>query len=111
MKRTNALRHQALGIGRERLSFMQRRPAEAGGDGGPIIFALEHVLWAAVIKAEDLVVDIEAVHDELKAVHHAHAALGIELKVRIEVVVAEGARSAIPIGSDVLSVVRKAQTN
>src|SRR2546425_864015 len=93
----NALRRQALGIGRERLSFMQRRPAEPRGDGGPVIFALEHVLWAAVIKAEDLVVDIEAVHDELKAVHHAHAALGIELKVRIEVVIAEGARSAVPI--------------
>jgi len=55
----------------------QRKPAAMVG---LLEFALEHVLLAAVVEAEDLVVDIEAVHDETKAMVEAHATLHIELK-------------------------------
>src|SRR5712692_3041039 len=89
------------------LFFMQGRPAHARCDGGLIEFALNHVLRAAVVKTEDLVVDVEPVHDEGQAVTHFDATLGIELKVGIEVVVAEGTGSAVPVASDILSVIGK----
>src|SRR6266571_1343475 len=62
-RRRNAPRRQVLGIVREPLFFMQWRPAEAGGNRWPVIFALDHVLWAAVVEAEDLVVDVEPIHN------------------------------------------------
>src|SRR6202007_1171358 len=71
------------------LLFVSRRPAEAGGDGGPIVFALEHVFRAAVIEAEDFVVDVQPVHDERQTVSHADAALRVEFKMAVEIVVAE----------------------
>src|SRR5207253_7517124 len=71
-----------------RLFFVQRRPADARGNSRPVVFALDHVLRAAVVEAENLVVDIQAIHDELKAIRQSHAALGIELQMRVEIVVA-----------------------
>ena len=61
------------------LFFMQRRPADTGGDGGLIEFALDHVLRAAVVETEDLVVDVEPIHDEGQALAHFDATLSIEL--------------------------------
>src|SRR5256884_2735412 len=50
--------------GREfRLFLVCRRPAHARGNGRPIVFALDHVLRAAIVEAEDLVIDIEAIHE------------------------------------------------
>src|SRR5215475_1676773 len=69
---------------------MARRPAQTDTVGGPIIFALNHVLWAAVIKAEDFIVDVENVTDECEALRHLVAALHVDLQVRVEVSVGEG---------------------
>src|SRR5215813_1048765 len=66
-------------------------PAEAGGDGRPVVFALQHELLAAVIEAEDFVVEVEAIHNEGQAMRQANAALGVNLKVRVEIIVTEGA--------------------
>ena len=41
------------------LFFVQRRPAEAGGYGGPVVFTLMKILRAAEIKTEHLVGKIE----------------------------------------------------
>src|SRR5258707_12458686 len=80
-RRRNALRRQVLGIVREPLFFVQRRPAEAGGNRWPVIFALDHVLWAAIVEAEDLVVDVEPIHNKAQATANADAALSVELKL------------------------------
>src|SRR5437879_13427098 len=90
---------------------MEGRPAHTCGDGGLVKFALDHELGASVIKTEDLVVDIEPVHDKTQAVAHFDATLGIELKMGIEVVVAEGAGSAVPVGRDILSVIGKSHAH
>ena len=90
---------------------MEGRPAHTCGDGGLVKFALDHELGASVIKTEDLVVDVEPVHDKTQAVAHFDATLGIELKMGIEVVVAEGTGSAVPVARDILSVIGKAYTN
>ena len=90
---------------------MQRRPAEARSDGGLVEFALDHVLRAAVIEAEDLVVDVETIHDKRQAVVEAHATLRIELKVGIEEVVTGWPVSGIPVTGNVFSIVGKSQAH
>ena len=84
---------------------MQRGPAETRGDRGLVELALEHVLGAPVVKTEDLIVDVEPVHDKGQATGHFDATLGVELKMGIEVVVAEWTGRAVPIGGDILSVI------
>src|SRR5258708_25067732 len=68
--------------------LVQGRPAEARGHGRLVIFPLDHVLRAALIEAENFVVEIEAIHDELQAMYQAIAALNVHLEVGIEVDVA-----------------------
>ena len=53
-----------------------------------IIFTLNHKLRAALIEAENFVVEIEAIHDELHPMNQAIAALNVHLEVGIEVDVA-----------------------
>src|SRR5438094_6921722 len=90
---------------RDWLFFMQRRPAEAGGDGGLVEFALDHELRATVIETEDLVIEIETVHDKAQAMGHFDATLSVKLKMGIEEVVPERTGSAVPITGDIFSVV------
>ena len=90
---------------RDWLFFMQRRPAEAGGDGGLVEFALDHELRATVIETEDLVIEIETVHDKTQPARQTKAALSVELKMGVEVVVPERTGSAVPITGDIFSVV------
>lgn len=66
------------------------RPAEARCDGGLIVFALNHVLRAALVEAEDFVVHIQPVRYEAQAFGKTHAALGVHLKMGVEIDVAEG---------------------
>src|SRR5436189_6472291 len=68
---------------------MQGGPAEARSHGGLIEFALDHELRASIIKTEDLVGEIETIHDKPQATRHSDAGLSIDLEVRIEVVIAE----------------------
>src|SRR5437773_12392483 len=96
---------------------MQGGPAEARSHGGLIEFALDHELRASIIKTEDLVVEIETIHDKAQATRHSDAALSIDLEARTEVVIAE--RSSDPTrgpiresrGRDVRSVIRQSDTN
>ncbi len=67
---------------------MGRRPSETQGEGGPVIFTLNHVLTAAVVEAEDLVVGVEDVGDEREAVMQPEASLQVDLQVWIEVSIA-----------------------
>ena len=89
------------------LFFMQWRPAEAGSDGGLIEFALDHELRAAVIETEDLVIEIETVHDKAQATGHFDATLSVKLKMGIEEVVAERPVPGGAITDDIFSVVGK----
>ena len=77
------------------LIFPQRRPAETGGDSGLVEFALDYVLRASVVKTEDLVVDVETIHDKAESMSKAEASLGVELEVRIKIVVAEWTGRAV----------------
>src|SRR5437879_8519349 len=86
---------------------MQWRPAEAGGDGGLIEFALDHELRATVIETEDLVIEIETVHDKTQAAGHFDATLSVKLKMGIEEVVAERPVPEGAITDDIFSVVRE----
>src|SRR5882762_4720232 len=86
---------------------MQRRPAHTRGDRGLIEFALEHVLGTPIVKTEDLVVEIETVHDKAQATGHSDAALSVELKMRVEIVVAERPIPGGAISGDVFGVVGK----
>ena len=96
---------------------MCRRPAHARGNGRPIVFALDHVLRAAIVEAEDLVIDIEAIHDKAQAMCQSYAALYVDLEVGIEIVISK--RPSDPsvhavrelIGSDICAVVREAKAN
>ena len=90
---------------------MQGRPADTRGNRGLVEFALKHVLRAPVVKTEDLVVDVESVHDKGKATGHFDATLSIELKMGIKIVVAEWTRSAVPIAGDILGVIGKSHSN
>src|SRR6267378_2827066 len=78
---------------------MRWGPAGARGDGGLVEFALEHVLRASVVKTEDLVVDVEPIHDETEAMSELDATLRIKLQVGVEVIVAEWTGRAISIAS------------
>src|SRR5258708_3014706 len=89
------------------LFFVEGRPAHARCNGGPVEFALDHELRAAVVETEDLVVDVEPVDDKTQAPAHFDATLSIELQVGIEEVVAEWTRSAIPVANDIGSVIGK----
>ncbi len=89
----------------------QRRPAETGGDSGLVEFALDHVLRASVVKTEDLVVDVETIHDKVEPMSKAEASLGVELEVRIKIVVAEWTGRAVSIADDILSVIGESHTN
>src|SRR3989442_12761009 len=91
--------------------FMQGRPAEARRNGGLVEFALDHVLRAPVVKTEDLVVDVETIHDKTQAVTQADAALGVELEMGIEVIVAGRPSSRGAIASNIRSVVGKPHTH
>src|SRR5215475_14269469 len=64
-------------------------PTKAGGDGRAIVFALQHELFAAVVEAEDFVIQVQAVHDEGQAVSKADTSLRVNLKMRVEIVVAK----------------------
>lgn len=90
---------------------MQRRPAEPRSDRGPIILALNHELRAALVEAKDFVSEVETIHDEVQAAGQADAALRINLQVRVEVAVPEGARRAIAVEGDVGLVIGEAHTH
>jgi hypothetical protein len=65
-------------------------PAQAYFVGRLVVLALRHVLRAAVVEAEDLVVQVQALHLELQAAIDACAHLRVHLEMRVEVVVAAG---------------------
>ena len=69
--------------------FVGRRPANAGRERRLIVLALDHVLRAALVEAENFVVEVEAREDHAHAVAHADDALGVDLDVRVEVDVAQ----------------------
>ena len=88
-----------------------RIPAETHGISWLVVFALNHELGAALVKAEDFVGQVEAVGNETEAMRKANTALGVNLQVGVEILVAEWAfqstgsrigRSAIFGGSTVL---------
>src|SRR5579885_754809 len=82
------------------LMLSNGRPAETGGEGGFVILALNHELGAALVKAEDFVVDVQAVHQEGQAVGHLDTALGVHLQVGVEINVAEGTFSPPGVTSE-----------
>src|SRR5436189_198756 len=84
---------------------MQGGPAEARSHGGLIEFALDHELRASIVKTEDLIVEIETIHDKAQATGHSHAALSVELKMGIKIVVASRPVSGVAITGDIFSVV------
>src|SRR5436305_1278027 len=94
-----------------RLFLVHRRPAHTRCNRRPVVFALDHVLRAAIVEAEDLVIDIEAIHDKAESVGQADTALGIELEVWVEIIIAKGAGSAVAITSNVLGIVGQAHAN
>ena len=53
-------------------------------DRAPVELALDVPLLAAVVEAEDLVVEVQAAHDELQAARERVAALRVDLGVGIE---------------------------
>jgi hypothetical protein len=67
-----------------RLVVMQI-PAHAARAGGVVVLALDHVLRAALIEAENFVVEVEAVSIDLKTRRQPVACLGVELEVAVEV--------------------------
>src|SRR5579859_1493355 len=77
-----------------KLFFANGIPAEAGRDGRTIVFALHHEWSAAIVEAKDFIVQVEAIHDEGEAVSQSNAALSVNLKMSVEVVVAEWALNA-----------------
>ena len=70
-------------------SFARRRPAEAERVSGLVVLALDHVWLAAVIEAEDLVVEVESGDDQLEPVAKLPATLRVDLGVVVEVDVPE----------------------
>ena len=74
-----------------RLLLVRRRPAHAKRKRWSVVFTLDHVLWLTIVEAEDLVVEVEPVSHDGETVLQSVATLGVELKVGVEIVVAERA--------------------
>ena len=53
-----------------------------------VVFTLHHILWTSIVKAEDLIVQVQAVGIDRKAPGQFVGCLRIELEVRVEVVIA-----------------------
>lgn len=66
------------------LSFSQR-PPYACGNRGLVIFALNHVLRAALVGTKDLVIQVQSICDEAEAVRRSDTALRVDLEVGVEV--------------------------
>ena len=77
-----------------RLLLVVDVPANPACVGRVVVLALDDVLRAAVVEAEDFVVQVEAVGVDLEACRQAVAGLSVELEVGVEVVVSGGARRA-----------------
>src|SRR3974390_648311 len=98
-----------------KLFFVRRRPAHARSVSWFVELALDHVRTAAVVEAKDLVVGVEDVRDERKALLQAHTALHIDLQVAVQIGVAErpfyaaGRSVLILIGENVCLVVAHAE--
>src|SRR5215471_12073599 len=67
------------------LVLVGRRPAKTQSECRLVIFTLNHVLTAAVVETEDLVVCVEDIGDEREAVVKTEATLQVNLQVRIEI--------------------------
>src|SRR5215467_4602506 len=74
----------------ELLPLESRIPAESCRKCWLVVFALDHVLRAAVVEAKHFVIGIQNVGDESQPVAQDHTALQINLQVGIEIGVAEG---------------------
>ena len=61
----------------------------AARKGWAVVFALNHVLRLAVIESEHFIGEVEAVSHDSEPVLQTIAGLGIELKVRVKIIVAE----------------------
>src|SRR5580704_10223592 len=70
------------------------RPAQAGRVGGVVVLALNPVGLASVIEAEHLVVEVQALDDQLETAAKSEAALRVDLDVAEEINVAEWAFDA-----------------
>src|SRR5258707_5349778 len=89
---------------------MKPGSGKVSGDRGLVELALDRILRAAVIKTEDPVVDAATIHKKGQAVVETDAALGVELEMRIEVVVAKWAAGAGAITRDVRCVIGETHT-
>ena len=78
------------------LLFAAWMPAQAGDVSRLVILALRHVLFTAVVEAEDLVVEIEALHLKDESAIDAGAHLRVHLKMGEKVIVTAG-----PVGGPV----------
>jgi hypothetical protein len=77
----------------ERL-FVVKSPANSPGICRVIVLALDDVLRAAIVEAKDLVVQVETVTVYLESPRQPVAGLGVELEMRVEVVIAGGTGGA-----------------
>src|ERR1700680_4252966 len=73
---------------------MLQVPVQAEGVRRFVEFALSKILGAAVVEAEDLVVQIQTGGDRGEALSEINAALRVDLEVRVEVQVAKGSLDA-----------------
>src|ERR1700688_3489588 len=69
--------------------FAHGRPPEPRGNRGLVEFPLDLVLRVALVKAEDLVRQVEAIHDIAESMSEANGALCINLQVSIKVLIAK----------------------
>src|SRR5258708_34995506 len=73
------------------LFFAARSPAQAERYGWPVVLALHRIDPVSVVESEDLVAQVQSGGDHLHSPVQAEAALHVELRVGIEVVVSGGA--------------------
>src|ERR1035438_4728073 len=98
-------------------SAFERGPAQPGADGGMVELALVRPDGATVIESENLVRQVQSINYEFESFGQAIAALHVELKVTVQVVVAQWPRLTeqrailILICKDVLLIVRQADSH
>src|SRR5271169_1163164 len=73
------------------LILSARLPAQAEGVSRPIVLTLDDVPRAAVVEAENLIRQVQPLHEHSKTLPHAVAGLGVDLQVRHQINVACGA--------------------
>ena len=69
------------------LLLVHRRPAHSARERWTVVFALHHVLCLPVVESEDLVGKVESIGHDGESIFQAIAGLGIDLEVRVEIIV------------------------